>query len=109
MSNKSKCQSLIEEHFSQYPQETKDNWEKFVTGRLAETNERNKIIPPAQYANKHSSSDDEDSDFKDIAFPQESSSAQVHLSHYSKSQIFVQKFNFDKTPTFSRVVHPKFF
>ena len=77
MSNKSKCQSLIEEYFSQYPQETKDNWEKFVTGRLAETNERNKIIPPAQYANKHSSSDDEDSDFKDIAFPQESSSAQV--------------------------------
>ena len=28
-------------------------------------------------------------------------------SHYSKSQIFVQKFNFDKTPTFSRVFHPK--
>ena len=32
-----------------------------------------------------------------------------HLSHYSKSQIFVQKFNFDKTPTFSRVLHPNFF
>ena len=30
-------------------------------------------------------------------------------SHYSKSQIFVQKFNFDKTPTFSRGFHPKFF
>ena len=30
-------------------------------------------------------------------------------THYSKSQIFVQKFNFDKTPTFSRVFHPKFF
>ena len=30
-------------------------------------------------------------------------------SHYSKSQIFVQKFNFDKTQTFSRVFHPKFF
>ena len=29
--------------------------------------------------------------------------------HYSKSQIFVQKFNFDKTPTFSRVFHPNFF
>ena len=29
-----------------------------------------------------------------------------HHSHYSKSQIFVQKFNFDKTPTFSRVYHP---
>ena len=30
-------------------------------------------------------------------------------SHYSKSQIFAQKFNFDKTPTFSRVFHWKFF
>ena len=30
-------------------------------------------------------------------------------SHYSKSQIFVQKFNFDKTPIFSRVFHPNFF
>ena len=29
------------------------------------------------------------------------------MAHYSKSQIFVQKFNFDKTPTFSRVFHPK--
>ena len=28
-------------------------------------------------------------------------------THYSKSQIFVQKFNFDKTPTISRVFHPK--
>ena len=33
-----------------------------------------------------------------------------HISwwpHYSKSQIFVQKFKFDKTPTFSRVFHKK--
>ena len=30
-------------------------------------------------------------------------------THYSKSQIFVQKFNFDQTPTFSRVFHPNFF
>ena len=30
------------------------------------------------------------------------------FSHYSKSQIFVQKFNFDKTPTFSRF-SPKIF
>ena len=30
-------------------------------------------------------------------------------THCSKSQIFVQKLNFDKTPTFSRVFHPIFF
>ena len=33
----------------------------------------------------------------------------VSYAHYSKSQIFVQKFNFDKPPTFSRVFHPKLF
>merc|ERR1712016_84704 len=31
------------------------------------------------------------------------------MSHYSKSQIFVQKIDFDKTPTFSRVFHSNFF
>ena len=31
------------------------------------------------------------------------------FAHYSNSLIFVQKFNFDKTPTFSRVFHPIFF
>merc|ERR1712049_89480 len=33
----------------------------------------------------------------------------VKRSHYSTSQIFVQKFNFDKTPTISRVFHQIFF
>ena len=33
----------------------------------------------------------------------------VSSTHYSKRQIFVQKFNFYKTPTFSRVFHPIFF
>ena len=35
--------------------------------------------------------------------------AQPTLVHITVSQIFVQKFNFDKTPTFSRVFHQKFF
>ena len=30
-------------------------------------------------------------------------------AHYSKSQIFVQKFNFDQTPTISRVFTQIFF
>ena len=29
-------------------------------------------------------------------------------AHYSKSQIFVQKFNFDKTPTITQDFHPNF-
>ena len=31
------------------------------------------------------------------------------LPHYSKSQIIVQKFNFDKIPIFSQVFHLKLF
>ena len=33
----------------------------------------------------------------------------IWYPHYSKSQIFVQKFNFDKTTTFSRVFHQNSF
>ena len=33
----------------------------------------------------------------------------IVATHYLKSQTFVQKFNFDKIPTFSRVFHPTFF
>ena len=47
--------------------------------------------------------------FPDQKFSCESSSTTFDHSHYSKSQIFVQKFNFDKTPTFSQVFHPNFF
>ena len=32
----------------------------------------------------------------------------IQSTHYSKSWIFVQKINFDKTPIFSRVFHPIF-
>ena len=57
---------------------------------------------------------------KNVSFKIESQKIEVNFylqwflkwefwSHYSKSQIFVQKFNFDKTPTFSRIFHPKFF
>ena len=77
MGNKSQCQALIEQLLSHYPQETREKWEKFADDKLAEINERNKIIPPAAYGNKHSSSDDEDADFKDVLIPQESGTTQV--------------------------------
>ena len=46
---------------------------------------------------------------KALEFSRQNSNIWKLDSHYSKSQIFVQKFNFDKTPTFSRVFHPIFF
>ena len=47
MVNKTKCQPLIEHEISQYPQELREKWEKFVAVTLQETNERNKLIPPS--------------------------------------------------------------
>ena len=57
---------------------------EFIFFISAEINERNKIIPPAAYANKHSSSDDEDSDFKDVLIPHESGTTQVCYKLISK-------------------------
>ena len=82
--SKSHCHTLIEEQLSQYPQETRDKWETFVGGKLAEINERNTIIPPSSYEDgkDESSSYDEDAGFKDITFPQESSTAQVRIIEF---------------------------
>lgn len=80
MTAKSNCQQLIDEQLSKAPQETRDKWEAFVLGKLADLNEKSKLIPASAYS-KQSSSDDEDADFKDIPFPQESSpEAQVSIA-----------------------------
>ncbi len=54
-----------------------------IIGKLAEINVRNTIIPASSYtSNKLSSSEDDDSDFRDIQFPQESSIQQVIIINY---------------------------
>ena len=91
-SNKTKCQHLIQHQISQYPEELREAWDHFSSHTLHETNERNKLIPPSAYERKHSSSDDEDGDFKDIPFPQDSSTtAQVRIQNF---QIFSRENNF---------------
>ena len=57
---------------------TREKWSSFVSGKLAEVNDRNTIVPHNSYSsNAMSSSEDEDTDFKDVTFPQESSLQQV--------------------------------
>ncbi len=59
---------------------TREKWSLFVSGRLAHVNERNTIVPHNSYSsNAMSSSEDEDTDFKDVTFPQESSLQQVRF------------------------------
>jgi hypothetical protein len=78
MVNKSQCQELVQQLMSHYPADLLEKWDKFVNEKLAEINERNKIIPPSAYTSiPHSSSDDEDADFKDVHISHESTTVQV--------------------------------
>jgi hypothetical protein len=61
------------ELMSNLEETTRDRWSSFVSGKLAEVNERNTIVPVSSYSSKPmSSSEDDDADFRDISFPQES-------------------------------------
>ena len=44
-----------------------------------------------------------------VQIPSDPKKSIFSYTNYSKSQIFVQKFSFDKTLTFPRVFHPTFF
>ena len=59
-----------------------DLWTSFVSDKLSEINERTKCIPVSSCSSKQmSSSEDDDADFRDINFPQESALQQVSFSH----------------------------
>jgi hypothetical protein len=63
---------------------TREKWSHFVSGKLAETNERNTIVPVSSYSSKAmSSSEDDDADFRDINFPQETALQQVRIQPIS--------------------------
>ena len=67
------CQSrtLLLQLLAQLPEETQETWRNIVSGRLAEINKINEI-KPATDDKRIMSSDDEDSEFRDIQFPQDS-------------------------------------
>ena len=62
------------------PEETSGSWNDFVGKQLKDMNEKNKIIPASSYVNEISSNEDDDSDFRDLHFPQESALQQVWAS-----------------------------
>ena len=62
--------TLLLQLLAKLPQQTQDSWGSIVAGRLADTNTMNEI-KPATDDKRILSSDDEDSDFRDIQFPQD--------------------------------------
>lgn len=89
---KSDCQSLIKDQLTQLPEETSSSWSEFVSHKLAEINEKNTIIPASSYAsNAVSSSEDDEADFRDVQFPQESALQQMQ----QMSDNFIGSFGFN--------------
>ena len=67
------CQSrtLLLQLLVKLPEETQESWRGIVSGKLAEINKINEV-KPATDEKRIMSSDDEDSEFRDIQFPQDS-------------------------------------
>lgn len=71
---------LVTQLMGKLPESTSTNWAKFTKGKLADINERNKIVPATSYSNALSSSEDDDAEFRDLQFPQEAALQQVRIN-----------------------------
>merc|ERR1719187_47695 len=85
------CQSrtLLLQLLAKLPEETQTSWAAVTAGRLAETNKMNEVKPSTD-DKRTLSSDDEDSDFRDIQFPQDSALQQMQ----EMSENFIDSFGF---------------
>ncbi|XP_050390728.1 serine/threonine-protein phosphatase 6 regulatory subunit 3 isoform X2 [Patella vulgata] len=88
---------LVKDQFTDVSDEEKQKWEKFVSSSLADTNKKNTI----ELLRNHtigSSSEDDDADFKDIPFPQDTAMQQA-FSDYQLQQMtstFIDQFGFNE-------------
>ncbi|ESO89290.1 hypothetical protein LOTGIDRAFT_106669 [Lottia gigantea] len=89
---------IIKEKFSELSEEEREKWEKFVSNSLADVNKKNTIEFVSTDAVITSSSEDDDSDFKDIPFPQDTAMQQA-FSDYQLQQMtstFIDQFGFNE-------------
>ncbi|GAB1609180.1 serine/threonine-protein phosphatase 6 regulatory subunit 3-like isoform X4 [Argonauta hians] len=61
---------LVKEYFKEIPEQYTNRWSTFVSSTLAETNKQNTIVL-IQGQHLHSSSEDDDNDFRDVPFNQD--------------------------------------
>eukprot|EP00058_Branchiostoma_floridae_P022244 XP_002607734.1 hypothetical protein BRAFLDRAFT_82819 [Branchiostoma floridae] len=81
---------LVKEIFKEVPEDYRERWETFVSGSLAEINKKNTVDLVGSHP-LHSSSEDDDSDFKDIPFPPDSSLQQMQ----QMTSTFIDQFGFN--------------
>ncbi|XP_045197932.1 serine/threonine-protein phosphatase 6 regulatory subunit 3-like isoform X2 [Mercenaria mercenaria] len=73
------------------PEELKEKWETFLTGTLTETNKRN-TVELVQGHGLASSSEDDDADFSNIPFPQDTAMQQLQ----QMTSNFIDQFGFNE-------------
>ena len=84
-----RSRTLLLQLIAKLPEETQETWAGIVEGKLTETNKINEIKPTEE--KRTLSSDDEDSDFTDIQFPQDTALEKV----WRVSVICFGSLNFD--------------
>ncbi|XP_046551298.1 serine/threonine-protein phosphatase 6 regulatory subunit 3-like isoform X1 [Haliotis rubra] len=88
---------FVKDCFNETPEESRQRWETFVSGTLAEINKKNTV----ELIRGHplaSSSEEDDGDFKDIPFPQDTAMQQA-FSDYQLQQMtsnFIDQFGFNE-------------
>ncbi|CAL1543575.1 unnamed protein product [Lymnaea stagnalis] len=99
MVDKSDSNSMVKDQFNGLSNDVREKWEVFVTGSLTEVNKKN-TIELVSFHSSHqlaSSSEDDDADFKDIPFPQDTAMQQA-FSDYQLQQMtsnFIDQFGFN--------------
>lgn len=88
---------LVKDQFAELPEEVRERWDGFVAGALLDVNKRN-TVESMRGRPLTSSSDDEESDFRDIPFPQDAAMQQA-FSDYQLQQMtsnFIDQFGFNE-------------
>merc|ERR1712141_205513 len=91
--NKTLCHDFVTELMQKLPEHSRNGWESFVSGKLAEINEKNTIVPATSYSagTTLTSSEDDDSDFREIQFQSESLQQMQQMSDN-----FIDSFGFNE-------------
>lgn len=86
----SDSRDILLQEMSKLPESTSEKWNKLVSGTLLQLNKLNEIKPTHE-DKRNSSSDDEDADFRDINFPQDTALQQMQ----QMSDNFIDSFGFN--------------
>ncbi|XP_048373253.1 serine/threonine-protein phosphatase 6 regulatory subunit 1 isoform X2 [Sphaerodactylus townsendi] len=88
--------TLIKQLLKELPEDEQEQWEKFVSGPLLETNKKN-TVNLVNMHNLHSSSDDDENDLKEFSFSQEAVLQQAFVDYQLQqmTSAFIDHFGFN--------------